>query len=196
MGLVEHYKDAVALPLSAELAAQVETGTAQLQKTMASYGLSKEAAEAFKFEYKAYTLTIGREEAWSGAGHQFADGKPFYEVCITAPGSMFNIASGVPLPQQSPEQQTAMMSFEISMNLLSRVEQAIAVKFGLPVDDRAGGVSSSIGPIDFSTSTSREPAIFFAALNDLLDMRLGMLTPKLSTAPESKPARAPKPPGM
>jgi len=200
MGMVQHYKGAIELPVSPELAAEVEKGAALLRKTMTSYGVSQEAADSFAFGYKPYSLTISAEEGWSGAFHTFADGKPFYEVSITAPGSMFDIASGVPLPQQKPQQQAALVGFEIGMNLISRVEQAIAIKFGLEQDSRAGGTSSTIGPIDYSTSTAREPAIFFAALNDLLDMRLGMLTPKLATelktGGESKPARAPKPPGM
>lgn len=198
MGIVPHYKGAVELPVTPELAAEVEKGANLLRKTMVSYGVSQEAADSFRFDYKPYTLKI-EQEGWRDAFHTFDGGAPFYEVSITAPGSMFNIASGVPLAQQQPEQQAALVGFEIGMNLISRVEAAIALKFNLPVDERAGGVSSSMGPIDYSTSTAREPAIFFAALNDLLDMRLGMLGPKieaLDAAPAKKSSRAPKPPGF
>jgi len=197
---VKHYKDAIELPLDAAKQAEVEAGTAKLRQTMADYGFSKEAAESFQFAWRQYSLTIGRDEAFSGAFHTYADGKPFYELTVTAPGSLFDLTHhGMPPTQLPPEQQRALLAFEISMNLISRVEEAAAYLFGGAKDDRAGGVSSAVGPIDFSTSTRREPAQFFGALDALLDMRLGMLTPKIAqpeAAPAAKPARAPKPPGM
>ncbi len=194
---LQHYQGARELVMKPETLAAVETGVAALRLTIQSYGFSKEAADSLNFKVTEHSLFISDEERRSGAFHMQADGQPFFAVTLTAPGSMMDItpaASATPTAVPA-NQQTALLSFEIGMNLFSRVEDAMAVKFGTTPDNRAGGVSSEIMRINFETTTRRDPAQYFSALNDLVDMRLGMLTPKLEAvrkpAPKTSGGRRP-----
>ncbi|MDI1229180.1 MAG: hypothetical protein PSY14_15985 [bacterium] len=181
---VKNYANNETLPVSANAQKNFDDGVAKIRATMKSYGFAAEAVNSIEFNLTRHTLAITLDEARSGAFHTFADGNPFYAINIKSPGSMLDIGDSSKPTKMTVEQQAAMITFEIGINLIGRVEKAIEVKFGIPADERAGGVSMSMSP-DFETTTRRDPSLFLDALNDLVDMRLGMLTPKVATTASS-----------
>ena len=156
---LQHYQGARELVMKPETLAAVEEGVKAIRQTIQSYGFSKEAADSLNFKVTEHSLFISDEERRSGAFHTQADGQPFFAVTLTAPGSMMDITPAASAtPTAVPvNQQIALLSFEIGMNLFSRVEQAMQVKFGTTPDPRAGGVSSEIMAINFETTTRRDP---------------------------------------
>jgi len=194
---LQHYAGARELEMSPEDLDAVKAGVAAVRNTMLSYGFDRTAIEAVDFKVTQHTLTISDEERRSGAFHTQADGMPFYAVTLTAPGSMMDLAGGAPVPpvEMPADKQALLLAFEVGSNLFSRVEQALEVKYGLKPDQRAGGVSMEIMSCNFETTTRREPRLFFDALNELVNLRLNMLTPKLEVpAEEQKAAPAAKKP--
>ena len=186
---VRNYKSVEDLPVNPAAQKGLEEGVSKIRKTIQSYGFSKEAADSIDFELTRHTLAISLEEARSGAFHVYADGNPFFALTIKAPGSLLDIGDASQPTKMTTQQQAAFVAFEIGLNLISRVEKAIEVKYGIPADERAGGVSMSMRP-EFETTTRRDPSLYLDVLNDLVDMRLNMLVPK-AVAPSSAP---PKPP--
>ena len=138
---LQHYQGARELVMKPETLAAVEEGVKAIRQTIQSYGFSKEAADSLNFKVTEHSLFISDEERRSGAFHTQADGQPFFAVTLTAPGSMMDITPAASAtPTAVPvNQQIALLSFEIGMNLFSRVEQAMQVKFGTTPDPRAGG---------------------------------------------------------
>ncbi|MDE1153140.1 MAG: hypothetical protein PW788_11440 [Micavibrio sp.] len=192
---LQHYANARELVMKPETLEVVEAGVAAIRTTMLSYGFDKAAIESINFKITEHTLTISEDERRGGAFHTQADGQPFFAITLTAPGSLMDIAGGTPLPpvQMPPAQQALLLAFEVGTNLFSRVEDALEVKYGTKRDERAGGVSADIMNCNFETTTRRDPKLFFAALNDLVDMRLNMLTPKLEAPKTAPAAKPPKP---
>lgn len=192
---VQNYAGAQELPLTEQEQMRVELGTATLRDTMQLRGFAKEAADAVRFEVRKYTLTISNAERQSGAFHMQADGQPFYTVTVSAPGTIMDMQGidGKNPTAMPAVKQALLLAFEIGMNLFDKVEKVIELNYGSPADPRAGGVSGDMLGARYETTTRRDPLTFFAALDDLVNMRIDMLMPKTANDAknDAKPA-APK----
>ena len=201
MSFVSHYQGAEELPLSPSTQAAADAGAEKLREMIVRLGFAKEAADSIQFNIRSYTLTITPEEARTGAGHPYADGKPFYEIQITAPGSFASLDTSGSAPTALPADKQAMLvAFEISFNSLRFAEEMIAQKHGIPADPNAGSANMSFSKIDTTTYTRREPEMFFEGLTDYLQLRLAMqivaARRKEQETPDFKTAHKPKPPGL
>lgn len=81
------YKDWQWLEMEAD-----EARLAQSLCTAFNAAVNRDGTTGFALEIDRARLTIGREEAFSGAGHQLADGKPFYRLTLRAPDQQQGMA--------------------------------------------------------------------------------------------------------
>lgn len=64
-----------------------EQETVALVKKIFNANAAKHGVEGYELDIKKASLTIDREEGFSGAFHKLAGGKPFYRISITAPAN-------------------------------------------------------------------------------------------------------------
>ncbi len=198
MSQIHGYSGAKDIPMDSAMAQRLRQKIVDIKKTIISYGVAPEAAEAIDIRITQHSLTITPEERSTGAWHRYADGQPFYAVQISAPGDMMAASADMqtPLPQMKPETQSLFIAFEMGMNLLPKGDQAVKFLFGVG-DGESNGVTASIPIAEFQTYTRNDPAMFVSGLEELVKVRLNMLVPEESRQP--KPAaqkrNAPKGPG-
>jgi len=169
-----------------------DAGIKKIKETIIKSGFDPAAAEMLEIKFTGHTLTISEEERISGAYHSHADGKPFYALSISAPGSLFDLGSPtekMPPTSLNPLQQAVYLAFEIGTNVASLMNRALTEILLVPDTDGTltSGVTSSIGPtISFETATRCDPALYCVALNELTALRLKQLVP---AAPAAKAPR-------
>lgn len=197
MPTAKNYAGHKELPLSAEEQFEFASELAGLKRTILSYGFSQKAVDDLNFSLKKYTLDISADEARGGAFHNYADGKPFYELTIAAPGTfrdMVKMPQGVRPTEMEDLYQSQMLHFEISMNLVNRVGKALNYLRGLPENVASSGGSGSMARLEFDTTFRCEPEEYLFALDALVKMRLDMIAPKAAvpSAPANKGNNGPR----
>lgn len=111
----EHYEGARELVIKDEILREFNEGVEAVKSTILSHGFSKKAVDDLQMTLREFAMHIGDEEAQSGAYHYFADGKPFYEMRISTPGSLLELAeneTGSPA-MMSDKKQGLTLFFEI-----------------------------------------------------------------------------------
>ena len=121
---LEGYKNAANLPVSAADKKTFEDWVATIKSSMLGFGYAREAVEQLSFELTAHTLTISEEEARTGACHTKANGKPFFALTISAPGSLeeMQLDQSLPYKQASVKSQSLMLAFECGVNIANNME--------------------------------------------------------------------------
>jgi hypothetical protein len=183
---LDRYGNSVELVIPADKQEQFDAGARKIRDTIVRHGFSQEAADMISFKLAQYTLEITPEQSRSGAFHIHADGKPVYEVTVTAPGNMMEGGlDGTPttLPARK---QAQYLSFEIGMNLMMPVKDVLKQFYGETDDRVSGGVSGGM-EFKYETTMRCEPWKYMAALNDLVEYRLNMIAPVAPSAPKKRP---------
>lgn len=185
-----NYKNAYELIVTADETKSFDAGVRDIKSTILAHGFSQAAADSLSFSLKKYLLTVDRDEASTGAFHVYADNKPFYEMQITAPGSMFDmLASDASIPPNKADDksQALLLYFEIAMNLMNKVPQLLVD----PSQAHAGG-SFGMHEAKADTVFRVSPTEYLHALNRLVDYRLEMIAPRTATpAPAAAPSVKP-----
>lgn len=185
----EHYEDSRELIIKSQTLKNFEDGIQKIKSTIASYGFSQKAVDNLQFGLREFAMHIGEEERRGGAYHYFADGKPFYEMRISTPGSLFEMSAdeSVSPNKLDDKSQGLLLFFEISMNLVGKVGDVIEMKHGVDKASVHGGGGMPVAKAEFDTAFRCDPKLFLDGLNDLVNYRLGMLVPPVQPAPSGKP---------
>ena len=184
---ISNYGNATDLVMAEDKKADFEAGVQKIRGTILRHGFSQEAVDMLSFTISQHTLVITPEQAHSGAFHTQADGKPFYAIAVSAPGSIMEGGlDGMPT-QLAPRKQAQYLAFEIGMNLMMPVKDVLKQFYGETDDRCAGGVSSGFADCKFETTSRCEPSKYMAAMNDLVEFRLNQVAPVVSAAPKRRP---------
>lgn len=177
--MINNYPGTLSLPIGSDDEKDIAGAVGRLRGTLKSYGIAPEAIDLLKIDISLHSLTISDDDRRTGASHVFADGKPFYSVSVSAPGSVMDLGSyeDAPLKAMPAAQQAQMLAFEIGLNLLSRTDDAVEILLKTGVQ-KNGGVSGGGMELVFETQTRNDPVLFIDTLRRLVSMRLDTLAPK------------------
>jgi len=189
---VKNYDGAQNIGLTSAEQDSVEGGVKMVKWAIIDHGFSKEAVDMLDFTVTKHTLTISENERRSGAFHTQADGKPFYAITVSAPGSFMDmrIDESKKPTELAPKTQAQMLAFEIGVNLFGRVEKVIEEMYGVKEKGHGGGAGFPVAKIEIETTTRHDPFLFFMALTELVNFRLNQLAPK-GAAPSAPANNAP-----
>lgn len=193
---VKNYAGAKEIALTADETESFEAGVSLVKAAIKNHGYSQEAVDNLKFALTKHTLEISSEEGRSGAFHTQADGKPFYAINLTAPGSFMemNVDASKKQTDLPAKTQSQLLAFEIGLNLFGHVEKVIAEKYGVKEEGRGGGAGMPVAKIEIETTTRHDPFMFMMALTDLVNYRLNMLEQEY--AAKTGAPKAPKASGL
>lgn len=188
----EDYKDARELVIKQKTFEKFNEGVKAIKSTILSYGFSKAAVDNLQLTLREFAMHLGENERSGGAYHYFADGKPFYEMQISVPGSLMEVGQ---LGEQSPtvlsdKDQALILFFEMAINLSGSVGAVIQQKHGVDKKLVHTGGGMPFGKAEFDTAFRCDPALYLDGLNDLVDYRLSMIAPR--SAPPPPPPPSPK----
>jgi hypothetical protein len=189
---VQNYEGVRELAMKESDKQEFEAGFQKIRDAIVSYGFAQKAADSLKFKVSEHTLEISESERKSGAWHIYGDGKPFFALTLTAPGSIeSSVGAGSAAPTTLPEeQQSRLLALEIGINLLPNINKVLQQIYSQN-GNAAGGVSGSLAEYNFETTLRCEPKIYMEALNDIVHMRLMMIAPPPELASKRPAPSAP-----
>jgi hypothetical protein len=154
----------------------------KIKYTMKGYGFSAEAVDDIKIEVSKHRLTLTEEERKGGASHIFDGGEPFFAINVSGKdvnmSALASIPEGCKLTELPDGMQTALLGFELGVNLLPSTHQAVEILFNVDKSNSGTGVRAEVFHLNAETYTRQSPTHFLIALDQLVDMRLNQLVPK------------------
>lgn len=178
----KHYPSAREVPVKQSLRDAFNAGAEAIKKNMRHAGYTADAVESLQFDIKAYTLTTGAD----GGFHVYADGQPFFEMSVSAPGTLWDLVRAdttTPMAQQSDTVQALALYQEV-MNAVMLAPHLAKHRYGLDNDMIHDGFSSAMPEAELTTVFRCDPIMHYLdCLDDILKMRLAPIGPATSKKP-------------
>lgn len=187
-----HYKNHRELAVSPQTQKDLMNAVENFKAVLCSFGMNKTAVDMISISLKEYTLSIGDDETRGGAFHVYADGKPFYEMRISAPGTLHDVdLRAKKFSDMDDWSQAWMACFEMCMNALPGAAQFLNEKYG--VGSAHGGGGSPVMLMEFDTTFRCSPAELLDTITLALRLqgRLAAFGPDAGSLPQTvkKPPR-------